>query len=123
MARPQRRLKLSEEGRRMLEVRIQSARRAFSSDAELAAALGVDRAQPGRWREGQSPDPENVERLVGLDVVIELLSGYLSPTSIPKWLHGVNAHLGDRRPVEVLRAGSLADVIGAIEAEKSGAFA
>jgi hypothetical protein len=104
-------------------MRLNSARRAFASDAELADVLGVDRAQPSRWRAGQAPDPRNRERLVALDVVIELLGTYLSASSIPKWLNGVNAHLGNRRPLEVLRNGHLSEVIAAIEAEKSGAYA
>ncbi|HEX8694663.1 MAG TPA: hypothetical protein VF746_19720 [Longimicrobium sp.] len=119
---PPRAVRSSEDAERVA-VRLHSARRAFESDAELADFLGVDRAQPARWRAGQVPDPENRERLVALDVVIELLSGYLSLSSIPKWLHGVNAHLGNRRPIAVLREGSLSEVVAAIEAEKSGAFA
>jgi hypothetical protein len=55
--------------------------------------------------------------------VVKLLSGYLGPTSIPKWLNGFNSHLGDRRPVDLLRPGNLSDVIAAIEAMKSGACA
>ncbi|HEU0077267.1 MAG TPA: hypothetical protein VFQ76_06435, partial [Longimicrobiaceae bacterium] len=89
-----------------------------------AEALGVDRAQVKRWYEGTTvPGPENVDRIVGLDAVVELLSGYLEPSSVPKWLTGFNAHLGDRRPVDVLRQGSLSEVIAAIEALKSGSYA
>jgi hypothetical protein len=108
--------------REFTTLRLVSARRAFTSDAQMAEALGVDRAQLPRWRGGQIPDRENAERLAGLDLVVELLSGYLSETSIPKWLHGVNAHLGGRRPIALLRAGQLSEVIAAIEALKSGAY-
>jgi transcriptional regulator with XRE-family HTH domain len=107
----------------IVRMRLDSARRAFGSDAELAEVLGVDRAQPSRWRAGQAPDPLNRERIVAVDVVVELLSTWLSPASIPKWLNGVNAHLGNRRPVAVLRDGGLSEVVAAIEAEKAGAFA
>ena len=104
--------------------RLESARRAFSSDAKVAEALGVDRAQVKRWREGETePGSENADRVVGLDAAVALLSGYLEPTSIPKWLMGHNAHLGDRRPVDLLREGNLSDVIAAIEALKSGSYA
>lgn len=111
------------EGASTVSFRIQAARRAFGSDAELAAGLGIDRSQLTRWRQGQTPDRENADRLAGLDVVVELLSGYLSPSSIPKWLNGFNAQIGNRRPIAVLRAGRLSEVIAAIEAEKGGAFA
>ncbi|HEX8241996.1 MAG TPA: helix-turn-helix transcriptional regulator [Longimicrobium sp.] len=107
----------------ILRIRLASARRAFASDAELAEVLGVDRAQPSRWRAGQIPDPLNRERIVAIDVVVELLSTWLSPTSIPKWLKGVNAHLGNRRPIAVLKDGGLSEVLAAIEAEKAGAYA
>ena len=104
--------------------RLESARRAFSSDAKIAEALGVNRAQVKRWREGETePGPENADRVVGLDAAVALLSGYLEPTSIPKWLTGHNAHLGGRRPVDLLREGNLSDVIAAIEAMKSGSYA
>jgi uncharacterized protein (DUF2384 family) len=105
-------------------VRLESARRVFSSDAQVAKALGIDRAQVKRWRAGETiPGPENADRVVGLDAAVELLSGYLSRNSIPKWLMGINAHLGDRRPVDLLRQGNLSEVIAAIESLKSGSYA
>jgi uncharacterized protein (DUF2384 family) len=118
--------KLVERGRRNRfgALRLESARRAFPSDAQMAEALGVGRAQVKRWREGQTvPGPVNAERIVGLDAAVELLSGFLEPTSIPKWLMGINAHLGDRRPIDLLQQGNLSEVIAAIEALKSGSYA
>jgi hypothetical protein len=110
--------------RRYYALRLESARRAFDSDAKVAEALGVNRAQVKRWREGQTePGPGNAERVIGLDAAVELLSGYLEPTSVAKWLMGHNAHLSDRRPVDLLREGNLSGVIAAIEALKSGAYA
>lgn len=104
--------------------RLESARRAFPSDAQLAEALGVNRSQVKRWRAGETePGQENAERVVALDAAVALLSGYLEPTSVPKWLMGVNAHLADRRPIDLLREGNLSEVIAAIEALRSGAYA
>ena len=105
-----------------IAARCDFAGRAFGSDAELARLLGVDRSRITRWRQGDLPDPANADRVVGIDAVVELLSGFLDERSIPKWLYGVNAHLADRRPVDVLVSGRLSEVIAAIEAEKSGAF-
>lgn len=107
---------------RFVLMRLDSARRVFRSDAAVAEAIGVNRTQPLRWREGQTPDPENVDRLVGLDIVIQLLTGFLGETTIPKWLQAPNPRLGDRAPLYMLRQGRLPDVIAAIQAEKSGAF-
>ncbi|MBI4538885.1 MAG: DUF2384 domain-containing protein [Gemmatimonadetes bacterium] len=100
-----------------------SARRAFRSDAELAGALGVSRSRVTRWKQGETPDPENAARLRDLDIVVSLLSGFLEAEAIPDWLRGSNPHLGDSRPLELLYAGRLSEVVRAIEAEKSGAFA
>lgn len=104
-------------------MRLDAVRRAFPSDAAVAETLGVHPAQLARWRQGQEPEPENADRLTGLDAVIEMLTGYLSPSRIPKWLRGPNAHLGDRTPLAALRAGDLPDVIAAIRAMKAGAHA
>lgn len=100
-----------------------SARRAFGSDAALALALGVNRSRVARWKQGERPDPANGEKLRDFHIVVSLLTGYLEDKAIPDWLHGFNPHLSDRRPVDVLRSGRLSEVVRAIEAEKSGAFA
>jgi transcriptional regulator with XRE-family HTH domain len=113
----------SSRGASALAHRYTVARRAFVSDAEMAESLGVHRSQIARWKQGTPPDPKNAERLLGLDVVVSLLEGFLEAESIPKWLRGTNAHLSHRRPLDVLREGRLSEVIRAIEAERSGAFA
>jgi small subunit ribosomal protein S16 len=114
---------VSESQRRRTAMRTDFVRRAFASDAAMARALNVDRSRIGRWRKGESTDATVVERLVAVDATIELLTGFLDDRSIPKWLSGTNAHLGDRRPIDVLTQGRLSEVIAAIEAEKSGAYA
>lgn len=110
-------------GVRFLTLRLDSARRVFASDAQLARALGVNPSQVARWRQGQHPDEQNADRLAGLDAVIEMLDGYLSPSRIAKWLSGPNANLGDRSPLAALRAGDLPGVIAAVRVLKSGAHA
>ena len=120
-----RRRKSPEEGFHAVRAadRLDAITQILGSDAAVAEVLGVSRAQPRRWREGQAPDPDNRDRIIGLDAVISLLLGFLAESSIPKWLTGDNAHLGDRRPISLLREGRLSDVIAAIEAQKSGAYA
>jgi small subunit ribosomal protein S16 len=114
---------ISESQRQRSAMRTEFVRRAFASDAAMARALNVDRSRISRWRKGEATDASVVERLVGVDAAIELLTGFLDARSIPKWLSGTNAHLGDRRPIDVLTQGRLSEVIAAIEAEKSGAYA
>ncbi|MDP3910314.1 MAG: hypothetical protein Q8Q14_07965 [Gemmatimonadales bacterium] len=106
-----------------IKQRYQVARLAFPDDAELARSLGVHRSAVVRWKRGEAPASKNWEQLVGLDTVVALLENFLDLKSIPKWLRGLNAHLGDRRPIDVIRQGRLSEVIAAIEAEKAGAFA
>jgi hypothetical protein len=100
-----------------------AARRPFPSDAALADALGVHRSQVARWKRGGQADEANEERLRNLGTVVESLTGYLEPGAIADWLSGVNPHLGHRRPIDVLLAGHVTDVIAAVEAERRGAYA
>ncbi|CAN5555864.1 hypothetical protein BH24GEM3_BH24GEM3_19770 [soil metagenome] len=100
-----------------------SARRGFPSDAALAEAFPVSPSRVARWKQGEIPDRENARFLRDVGIVVSLLDEYLDDDVIPDWLHGVNAHLGDRRPLEAIREGRLSEVVRAIEAEKSGAFA
>src|SRR2546426_7886449 len=95
----------------------------FPDDADLSRTGGVHRSAVGRWKRGEAPAARNWEQLVGLDTVVSLLEGFLEVASIAKWLRGINAHLGDRRPIDVIRLGRLSEVVAAIEAEKAGAFA
>lgn len=100
-----------------------SARTAFRSDSELAEELGVNRSSVARWKQGQPPQAKNREMLTYLNIVVSLLRGYLEQDVIPDWLQGVNPMLGERRPIDVLHTGRLSEVIAAIEAERSGAYA
>jgi transcriptional regulator with XRE-family HTH domain len=103
---------------------LQVVRTAVRSDRALAGILGVDPAQISRWRSGtQVPDPENADRLAALSVVVEILSRWLHPEAVPDWLEGRNTHLQDRSAAFMIRNGRLAQVLGAMEAERAGAFA
>jgi len=107
----------------LVKQRYHIAKVAFPDDADLARSLGVHRSAVVRWKRGEAPAARNWEQLVGLDTVVSLLEGFLEEGSIAKWLRGINAHLGDRRPIDVIRQGRLSEVVAAIEAEKAGAFA
>jgi len=106
-----------------VSLRLDSVRRVFSSDAQIARALGVDPAQVSRWRHGQDPGPINRDRLTALDSVVEMLSGYLTRGRARKWLEGANGNLGDRSPLRALGQGDLPGVLAAVQVLKSGAHA
>ena len=98
-------------------------RAGLGSDRAVAAVLDVSPSQISRWRRGQVPDADNFDRLAGLSLVVEMLERWLEPEAVAGWLSGSNAHLQDRTPAFLIRRGQVADVIGAIEAEKAGVYA
>ena len=59
------------------------------------------------------------ERSVGWT---RLLRTY-KPSTAVKWLHGFNAHLGNRRPISLLKQGRVSEVIAAIEQHEAGSYA
>ncbi|HKK93721.1 MAG TPA: hypothetical protein VJ925_09810 [Longimicrobiales bacterium] len=102
---------------------LDTIRAVVGSDRTVAFILDVSPAQVSRWRKGQTPDPDNADRLAGLALVVEMLARWLHPDTVEGWLDGPNAHLGDRTPAYLLRRGKVTDVIGAIELDKAGTFA
>ena len=54
-------------------------------------------------------------------VMSRLLSVYNEETA-EHWLIGVNPHLGDRRPIDLIRLGRTREVIDAIAADWAGSF-
>ena len=98
-------------------------RSAFPSDAAIAEFAGVDRSRVTRFKQGRNLESDTAALLDAVGSVVTLLRGFLDDAVIPDWLRGANAHLGYRIPLDVLKTGRLSEVIAAIEAEKSGAFA
>ena len=95
----------------------------FESDAAVARAIGVDPAQLSRWKRGQQPSETAWDRLVDLFAVVSKLEGFYPAGRLRAWLEGVNAQLGDRSPLYLIRRGEAGKVIAAIHATKAGAFA
>lgn len=95
----------------------------FASDAAIAEFAGIDRSRVTRFKQGKNLEPATRALLDAVGATVTLLRGFLDDDTIPDWLRGVNAQLGGRTPLDVLRTGRSSEVIAAIEAEKSGAFA
>lgn len=102
---------------------LDTIRLAVGSDRTIASMLGVSPSQVSRWRGGQTPDPENADRVAALALVVEMLLRWLDATLVEGWLLGPNAHLADRTPAYLIRKGRLAEVLGAAEALKAGIYA
>jgi len=102
---------------------LDTIRVAVGADRTIASMLGVSPSQVSRWRGGQTPDPDNADRVVALALIVEILLRWLDATLVGGWLLGPNAHLADRTPAYLIRQGRLADVLGAAEALKAGVYA
>jgi transcriptional regulator with XRE-family HTH domain len=98
------------------------ARRGFSTDTEMAEALGVHRTRIAAWKNGQLPDPENAHLLAALATTVDELLRFLDPEVIVDWLTTPQFELQDQPPIEALRQGRLADVLQTANATEQGAY-
>ena len=110
-----------------MPVAVREKVRAVSKDlggqARLARVLGVSPSRVSRWLRTEEPDAENRRKVEAVEFVLgRLLDLYQQDTAV-KWLQGFNAHLGNRRPIDLLAHGRVAEVLGAIEADDTGAYA
>ena len=95
----------------------------FRSQRRLADALGVSPAQVSRWQRGQGIDPTNAERLDLLELTMSSLLRLYEPESAERWLFGLNPHLRNRRPIDVIRAGETQELLVALRQERAGSYA
>ena len=103
--------------------RLKALTEGLGSQAEVARLLGVSSSRVSRWlREGQ-PDADNRRKLAGAEFIMDRLLQLFEPATAVRWLHGFNAHLGGRRPVDLVATGRVAEVLEAVEAEETGAYA
>ena len=92
------------------------------SAARLADMLGVSRAQVTRWLRGSGIDPLNAEKVDLLELVWSNLLRLYERDAALAWLFGLNPFLGDRRPIDLIRAGRTEELMRAIRAERSDVF-
>jgi hypothetical protein len=102
---------------------VEALRVDFRSAARLAEMLGVNRSQVTRWLRGAGIDPANAEKIDLLELVWSNLLRLYERDAALAWLFGVNPTLGDRRPIDLIRAGRTEELMRAIRAERSDAFA
>jgi uncharacterized protein (DUF2384 family) len=96
----------------------------FGGVTKLASALDVSKSQPSRWRTGEEvPGPEAAGRLLDLDHVFAYAMQAWDPGVVTDWLESPNGFLDGARPIDVLRQRGASDVVAAIRATISGAYA
>jgi transcriptional regulator with XRE-family HTH domain len=93
------------------------------SQRKLAELLGVSPAQVTRWLKGGGIDPLNAERVDLLELVFSHLLRVYEPEAAKLWLTGLNPHLRNRRPVDMIRMGRWQELLAAIADERAGGFA
>src|SRR5580765_6475153 len=103
--------------------KVEALREDFRTAAQLADLLGVDRSQVTRWLRGAGLDPANAERVDLLELVWANLLRLYDREAALSWLFGLNPSLGDRRPIDLVRAGRTEELMRAIRAERAGSFA
>ncbi len=103
--------------------KVEALRADFRSAAQLADMLGVSRSQVTRWLRGAGIDPLNAERVDVLDLVWSALLRVYEREAALSWLFGVNPRLGDRRPIDLVRAGRAEELMRVIRAERADSFA
>ena len=95
----------------------------MGSQAQVARALEVSPSRVSRWLKDEEPDRDNLIKLQSVEFALSRLQAtYQRPTAL-KWLYGFNAHLGGARPIDLLNRGRVSDVLRAIEADETGAYA
>jgi uncharacterized protein (DUF2384 family) len=96
----------------------------FGGVTKLANALDVSKSQPSRWRTGEEvPGPEAAGRLLDLDHVFAYAMQAWDPSVVTDWLESPNGFLAHARPIDVLRQRGASEVVDAIRATISGAYA
>jgi hypothetical protein len=87
----------------------------LGGQSAAARVLGVHRSRVTRWLAGDAPDSGNRAKLDALEFVLARLHQTFPPGTARKWLTGINAHLGHRRPLDLIASNRIAEVIAAIE--------
>src|SRR3954451_6033943 len=103
--------------------KVEALSRDFRSQRRLAELLGVSPAQITRWRRGQGIDELNAERVELLELVMSQLLRLYPTAAAELWLVGTNPHVGDRRPIDLIRQGRARELLDAIADERAGGFA
>jgi uncharacterized protein (DUF2384 family) len=91
---------------------------------KVADVLGVSKSQPSRWKDGtERPGAETGRLIVDLEHVIARALQIWEPDVVPVWLTSANPYLNQARPIDVLRSRGAGEVLEALDATLSGAYA
>ena len=94
----------------------------MGGQSKVAELLKVNRSSVCRWF-SRDPEPGQWVRIGGLSLILRKLYSVLQPEAALEWLHGINAHLSNQKPIDLIRQGRLSEVLAAIEQEDTLAYA
>ena len=100
----------------------QFLQKALGSKSIVAALFGLHRSTVGRWHR-HKPDPKNEMKIAALRFILLKLLALYRPETAQKWLLGINAFLGDQRPLDLIKQNRIVEVLSAIEQEEAGGYA
>ena len=95
----------------------------LGGQSAVASLLNVHRSRITRWLGRERPDGENRAKITGLHFLWARLLTRLKPSTAQKWLYGINAHLRNQRPIDLIQQNRIAEVAQAIEQLETGAYA
>ena len=96
----------------------------FGNRAKVAEVLDVDKSSVTRWLQGDDkPKEASEERIAALRYLAFRLSRIYRPEVAMDWLEGINAFLGNQRPMDFIRDGRISEVMAAIEQTDAGSYA
>ena len=95
----------------------------LGSQSEVARVLDVNRSRVSRWLKAEEPDAANTLKVEGVELVLARLLRLHDRETAITWLGGFNAHLGGRRPIDLIAGGRLPEVIAAVDADELGTYA
>jgi uncharacterized protein (DUF2384 family) len=104
-------------------VKAEALARELGGQAKLAGLLGVERSTVSRWLHGGRPDAVQAARVDALEYVLAESERIFGKAGAQKWLKGLDPRLADRRPIDVLRAGGVHEVVRALAEHKAGSYA
>jgi len=107
-----------------LTTRIEMAIASLGGGTALAELLKVSRSQPSQWRNGkETPTSDMQRRIIDLDHVVARAQLVWEPEIALDWLHSPNSYLDGAVPLDVLELRGPAEVLDALDAVLSGAYA
>lgn len=95
----------------------------FGNQSKVAELLAVNRSRVSKWHKGEFPDDQNRLKLAAINYLLTILLSHMKPGTVMKWFNGINAHLNNQRPLDLLKQNKIPEVIDAAYQSAAGAYA